>query len=515
MGNGKWRIINYHINDMKRSKIRFIIIFLALGCCLVRAQQTITITLTLDRTIALAADSSLEAFRSKNLYMANYWGFRSFKANRLPSVRLNLMPGQYYNTISQRFDSENKIDFFLRQQTLQANAGLSVVQNFDLLGGTFFMNTNLDYLRNLGNVTNTQFSSTFVRIGYQQNLLGFNQFKWDKKIEPLKYEKAKKQLVYDMENIAEQAVAYFFRLAMAQAAYELAAENVDKTETLFLTGEKRYEIAAISQTDLFSLKLEHANAVNSLKRAEIDLKRAMFDLASFLNLDKNTIIHLNIPNYPKDMEISSDKALAEAQSNHPDLMGFEQNILENQRNVDRTKKESMFNATISASVGFNQAAEKFSDVFRDPLRQELVSLSVSIPLIDWGVRKGNLNMAKNNLAIAEIRAQQGEITLEQDVIMTVSDFNIQKDLITLAVEALELAEDIYSKTHQGYLAGREDINSLMRSRQNQQQARRTYISSLESYWSSYYKIRKLTLFDFEYNLPITSTIESRYLFIND
>ena len=52
------------------------------------------VTLTLEQTIALASDSSLEAFRSKNLYMASYWEHLAFKAGRLPSLTLNLIPGQ-------------------------------------------------------------------------------------------------------------------------------------------------------------------------------------------------------------------------------------------------------------------------------------------------------------------------------------------------------------------------------------------------------------------------------------
>ncbi|MGL4227555.1 MAG: TolC family protein, partial [Tannerellaceae bacterium] len=53
---------------------------------MVNAQDRIV--LTLDKTITLASDSSLDAFRSKNLYLANYWQYRTYKANRLPSLTL-------------------------------------------------------------------------------------------------------------------------------------------------------------------------------------------------------------------------------------------------------------------------------------------------------------------------------------------------------------------------------------------------------------------------------------------
>ena len=492
-----------------------LLILTVLAMCSTVAQAQQTVKLTLDQTIALAADSSLEAFRSKNYYMARYWEYRSFKAGRLPSFTLNLMPGQYNRSFIKRYDSEADIDVYRQQQAYEAYGGLSIVQNFDLLGGTFFMNTNLDYLRNFGHNTYTQYTSVPVRFGYQQDLIGFNLFKWQKMIEPLKYEKAKKQLVYELENISQLAVGYFFALAKAQDEYKIAQEKVRNTDTLFWAADERFKIAAISETDFLSLKLDRVNAANSLVDAEINLNRAMFALTSFLNLDKNTNIQLTLPSYPKSMEIAPEKALVEARENNPDLLGYRQNILESRQQVDRTRKESMFNASLWASIGFNQVAGTLPGVYRDPLRQDIVSLSVSIPLVDWGVRKGRYNMAKNSLSVMEITAHQGEIKIEEDVLMTVSDFDIQKRQIASAEEAYELSGYIYDKTQQRFLIGVGDINTLARTYQSQLDARRNYINALERYWSSYFRIRRLTLFDFEYNMPIIHTIEAKYLIIRN
>ena len=467
------------------------------------------VVLTLEQTITLASDSSLEAFRSKNLYMASYWEYVTFKAGRLPSLTLNLTPGEYNRTIIRRYDSGTNLDIYRQQQAFGAYGGLSVEQNFDMLGGKFFLNSNLQYLRSFGDNTDTQYSSVPMRIGYQQDLLGYNAFKWQKKIEPLKYEKAKKQLIYNLENTAELAAAYFFNLAMAQAEYGLAEENMRNTDTLYNIGEERYKIAAISQSELLTLQLDRINAINSLKNNDIILKRAMFALTSFLNMDKNSTVRLRLPSYPKSMNIPVDKALAEARANNPELLGYRQNILENQQNVDKTKKESMFNASLWASVGFNQVAKSLSDAYKDPLRQDIVSLGISIPLIDWGVRRGKYNMAKNNLNVIEIMARQGEIKIEEDVIMTVGDFNIQKDMIAHAEEALEIADKAYTQTRQRFMIGKADINSLTLSRQRQQEASKNYIFALENYWVSYFKIRKLTLFDFEFNIPISETVEHK------
>ena len=486
---------------------RRISILLLLVLCGAGVQAQQVLRLDLKRTIALANDSSLSAFRYQNMYLSGYWEYRSYKAARLPSLSLNLTPAQYYRYITQRYDSQADIDVYREQQMFSAAAGLSLVQNFDLLGGTFYVDTQLDYLRNFGDVNSTQFSTVPFRIGYQQDLLGFNAFRWDRKIEPLKFEKVKKQFIYNSESVSEEAVNYFFSLAMAQADYRLAEDNLATADTLYAIGEQRQKIASISQADLLTLKLDKVNARNTLKNAEITRKRAMSALATFLNLDKNTYIEIDLPSRPRYVDIPADRALLLAKENNPTYLEQRQNVLEAEREVDRTKKESRFNASVNASVGFNQVADNLGAAYRNLLQQDLVSLTVSIPLVDWGVRKGKYNMARNNLNVVRIAARQEEISLEEDVMMTVSDFNVQQDLIASASEALDLAELAYDQTRRRFIIGKADISSLTLSLNRQQEAQKNYIQALQNYWLNYYKIRKLTLHDFESGMSLSDRFD--------
>jgi outer membrane protein TolC len=441
------------------------------------------------------------------MYLSGYWEYRSYKANRLPSLTLNLMPAQYYRYITQRYDSNKDMDVYREQQMFSAGGGLSVQQNLDLTGGTFYIESDLEYMRNFGDTKSTQFSSVPFRIGYQQSLLGFNAFRWDRKIEPLKFEKVKKEFIYNSEQVSEEAVRYFFALAMAQVDYRMAKDQVESADTLYNIGRQRHKIAAISQADLLTLELDKVNAYNSLENAQISLKRAMFSLASFLNMDKDTHIEIDVPSRPRNLVIPIEDALAKAKENNPSYLEQQQAVLEAERNVNRTKVESRFNASLNASVGFNQVAENFRDAYRKPLQQDLVSVSVSIPLIDWGVRKGKYNMAKNNLNMAEIAARQEEISLEEEVTMTVGDFNIQQRLINSAEEALDLAVMAYEQTRQRFIIGKADVNSLAMALNRQQEAQKNYILALQNYWMNYFKIRRLTLFDFESGFSLSDKFD--------
>lgn len=483
---------------MKKIFVSIFLTFIALS-----ALSQTTNSLTLQESIKIASDSSLQSFMSKNIYLSSFWEYVAFKAARLPSLTLNTTPLQYNRDFIKRYVPESNIDVYRSQQSLYSSANFSITQNLDVTGGTFIIDSELGYLQNIGQTSSTQYSSIPFRIGYIQSLMGFNQFRWEKRIEPLKYEKAKKQYLYSREEVSESVIELFFALARAQSEYEMTLDNLKSADTLFYFGKEKFRIASISQADMYTLKLDAINAKNTLKKVEIELKKAKFKLCSYLNLDQIAEIKIVLPMPPKSISIPIDKALQFANENNPDILGYKKEILEAEKELDRTSKESAFKASLSLSAGFNQVANNLINAYRNPLQQNIVSVSLSVPILDWGVRKGQKNMARNNLNVTRISVQQAQLNLQQDIIVTVDDFNIQQDMINSAEEALDLAISAYSATKQRFMIGKSDINSLTLSLNRQKDAQKNHISALQNYWDSYYRIRKLTLYDFERQQPLS------------
>ena len=494
---------------MKRSYL--MILGLALAVLFgAQAQPREPVELSLQESIALASDSSLQAFRVKNMYLANYWQYRSFQAGRLPSLNLNMTPISYNREFTKRYDQDNNIDVYRVQQSLYTYGNISLNQNLDLTGGTFFIDTELGYLRNFSDGGFSQYSSVPLRVGYRQNLMGFNAFKWEKKVEPLRYEKAKKQYLYEREGIAETVIDLFFGLAMAQAEFDMAKDNVHSADTLFLMGQERFKIASISKADMLTLKLDAVNARNTLKNSQISLQKATFSLGNYLNLAQDEPLRAVLPERPPSLTIPIAEALMLARQNNPDYLANQQEVLEAEREVERTQRESSFQANLSASAGFNQVAASLGDAYRRPLQQNLVSVGLTIPILDWGVRKGKVNMARNNLNVAKISTQQREQSLEQDIMVTVSDFAVQQDMVNSAEEALTLALEAFQATRQRFIIGQSDINSLTLSLNRQKEAQRNYIASLRNYWTCYFRIRKLTLYDFHQGESLSFLFENMH-----
>jgi len=479
---------------MKKTAIILLTALASMGYFTAKSQQ---ITLTLPQAIEIAIDSSLQAFRAENQYMASYWAYRSFRAGRLPSLSLHASPLDYRRDFTRRYDPINDMDVFRRQQTLFSYGNLSLRQNLDLTGGTFFVDSELGFMRNFGHEQNiTQFTSVPIRVGYSQTLFGFNSFRWERRIEPLRYQIATVQFLKTQEEISELTIQHFFALAIAQLEHDMAQTNLESAEMLYNMGQQRQEIAAISQSDLLTLRLEAVNARNALRTSSSNLRRAMFNLASFLNIDTHTEIQLLLPGVPNISEIFPAIALEHARMNNPIFLANQQELLEAEREVERTRRATNFDANISASIGFNQVANRFPDAYRNPLQQDVIRVGITVPIVDWGVRRGRANMATKNLNVTRISVEQRVISLEQEIIMTVNDFNMQQDLIRSSEEALNLAEMAYQTTRERFVIGRVDLNSLLLSQNRKNTAQRNYLSALREYWMNYYKLRRLTLHDF-------------------
>lgn len=452
--------------------------------------------LDLFQCIEIASDSSLQAFVAQNYYQSGYWEYRSYQAARLPSLSLRTTPVQYNRSIVKRYDFQENIDVYRIQQSLYSSGGLLLSQNVDLTGGTLFVDSELGYMKSYGNNNYKQFNTIPIRVGYSQALFGYNSFRWEQKIEPLKFEKEKKLFLYRQQEIAETTVQYFFSYVQAQKEYELALENLLSADTLYAIALERQKISSISEADVLALKLDKINTQNTLKSVELALKDARFAFLTFLNLDKGKEYSFDLPKNADNILIPIDNALRYIQNNNPDYLGYQQEILEAEREVDKSRK-SVFDASISASVGFNQVADNFGRAYSNPLRQDIVSIGLTVPVLDWGVRKGRINMAKSNLAVRKLSVQQKKQNIEQELISTVDNFNNQRRLLGSAQEILSLANDAYRINRRRFIVGKVDMSTLSFSLERYKEAQRNYVNSLKHYWGSYYKIKKLTLYDFE------------------
>lgn len=485
------------------NKLRYILLLLIFPLFLHGQDK---ITMTMEKCIELASQQSLDAFLTKNMYLAQYWDFRSFKASRLPSLRLNTTPIDYYNGIAQVWDS-NRESYVTRQtRSLNTSGSLYVQQRVGLTGGTLSVSTGNRLLNNYS--SSHAFTSSPFSVSYNQNLNGFNSFKWRARIDPERYESAKQSYIQNRENLSISAIRYFFALVNSQIDLDISNRNLDNAKELFNIGKGRFEVGTITKDELLSLELGLYNSELAQIRSKQDLVRARVDLNIFLNIDKSTLIDCIIPENIPGIEISMDKAVGQALENNSKLTDLRIRELQSERAVSKAKADNRFTSSLQMSYGLNGNSDEFRSSYQNLGQRQRVNLGFNIPIVDWGEGKGAIAVAKSNLEVERIKVEQERIAFEQNVSISVLEFNLQKKQVDNSAKADTIALMGYDISYEIFKLGKLDVIKLNQARNDQVSARKAYISSLLSYWTYWYRIRQLTLYDFERNLTLSEDFDA-------
>ena len=450
----------------------------------------------MDDVIELASQQSLDAFRNKNMFRASYWEYRYYKADRLPSLSLDATPVDFNHYRNREYNSQTKEEEYVQREYFSSDFGLSLNQNIALTGGSLFLRSELGMVKNLSGDESNSYQSTPISIGYQQELNGYNKLRWQARIEPLKYEKAKKVFIESRESLAIKATQRFFSLVSAEINLSIAKNNKASADTLYKIGKGRFQIGTVTQDELLNLQLSQLRSEQALNSTKLELLRSQADLNSFLGLEKGTEISCIVPSEIPELEVKAGIAISQALENNPEILDQKQQLLEEDQRVAEAKAETGLNTSIYAMYGLDQSSDEFGDVYDNPDKSQRFQLGVNIPIIDWGRRKGRYQMAEYSREVVKATVRQARIDFEQEIAQTVMEFNLQGSQVRNAALADTVAQQGFEVTFQRFLIGKVDVINLNQARNDLEQARKDYVLALNAYWRYYYTIRRLTLYDF-------------------
>ena len=458
-------------------------------------------SLSLQDAIEIAKNQSPDALNSKQSFRASFWAYKSFKATNLPLLAIDATPAQYQRKISQQTDFNTGQQVFVPQQYVSSDANLSLSQSIGITGGSVFIRSGLEALYNITDTgTLASYLSTPVNIGLVQPVFKFNPYKWNRKIEPMKYSQAKQKYLEDVEQISITTTNYFFNLLNAQIELKIAFTNLSNYDTLFNIAKGRYQLGKIAENDLLLLELNFLKAQAAVENAELSLDNALFRFKSYLRIQDTIPIRLIPPSEISFFTVDPDEAVALSIAYSSTYMEFQKRLLESARDVNRARLTGRFDAELSAIVGLTKNAATLSGAYENPKDQQQIALGISIPIYDWGVAQGGIKIAESQEEIVKNEVEQETIDFQRNVFLKVVQFNMQKNQVTIAAKSDTVAKKNYAVTKGRYLIGKMnsilDLNNAQIETDNSEKG---YYQALQTYWRNYFELRKLTLFDFRTN----------------
>lgn len=450
--------------------------------------RTDTLRLTLDQAIAIAKEHSSDAKAARHTVLAAEWSYKFYKANYLPTLTLASEPS--LNRAISKITQPDGTNLFIKQNQLSTNLALSITQNIALTGGQLFLSSSVLRQDEFENGT-VAYNSQPITIGYRQTFFGYNSLKWDRRIEPKRYIAAKKSYYESMELIASRAVSYFFNVAQAQTAYDIARYNKLSADTLSRYARGRYNIGTITENEMLQLEVNRITAETNVLDTRNQLDDAMQDLRSYLALDNNTEIVVETNTVIPDCKADAEQAIRLAYEHNPAPVSYEINRLVSHSNLASAKAESGLKADLYIQFGLSQTADNLRDSYRSPLDQQHVSVSLSLPILDWGRGKGRIKVAESNVNLVETQIEQAYKDFETNIIRLVRQFNLQAHRVQSAQKTATLAQRRYEVTRHLYLKGKSTILDLNTATQEKDTAHSSHINALATFWSLYYGLRSL------------------------
>jgi outer membrane protein len=460
--------------------------------------------LTFDEVIKLAEEQSPNALIAKHRFRSSYWQYRSYQAQFLPSLTLRGNAPNYSDGFDKVYDSNTNQYTYVAKNTISSSGTLALSQAIGFSGTTISLQSAINHLFDYSSTAllPRQYNITPISINITQPIRQYNTLRWQKKIEPVKYEAAKKTYLANIEGVHMNAVMNFFSLALAQINKQISEMNFSNADTLYRIAKGRYQLGTIAEDELLQMQLSFLNAETARKQADMNLRDKEIRLRSFLGYNENVRLELIIPSKIPDLQVSMQEVLDLAMKNNPDLITQQINVLNAQSSVAQARASMGLNASLNASLGMSQRGPDFVNTLQNPNQSQTVNISFVLPILDWGRGRGNYKMAQSSLELTQVTAKQALTDFQQNLFLDVEQFNLQKNQVDIAAKSDTVAMKRYEVTKQRFLIGKIAVLDLNDADSRKDQNRRAYVQSLQDYWSFFYNIRSLALYDFINKKPL-------------
>ncbi|MDF1505206.1 TolC family protein [Roseisolibacter sp. H3M3-2] len=467
------------------------------------AAQAPVAPLTLDDAVGRALGSGPSARAAQSSLDAARWRERSFFARLMPQLGFRGTLPSYRRAITPIVQPDGTIRY-LGQRLTTSTAALTLSQPIALTGGTFFVESALERTDLSGDRGASRlWQSTPFTIGVEQRLFRPNTIAWNSREQDLQLDVAERSFVEAREQASEAAAGAYFDLYAAQMNLANAETNAAVNDSLFLLSKGRFEVGRIGENDLLQSELALLRARAAADEARLQRDRARSSLNLLLGAPPDAEVTVAPPaGAPSLTAPDPDRAVAEARRNAARNLELDLQEVRAERGLREARLNNGFGMTVRASYGYNQTAPLFGGAYESLLNQQTANVSVEVPVVQWRAGKAAVEAARADRQRTEVQTRVARLTLEQDARFAALGVAQAARQLALAAKADTVGEKRFEIAKNRYVIGRIAITDLFIAQSEKDAARAASIQALRAYWLAYYRLRRLTLYDFVTGQPL-------------
>ena len=457
--------------------------------------------LTLEEAIDLAQRQGPLAQVARSTRDMMRWRDQAFNSRLLPQIYLSGNAANLDRSINPITLPDGSVNF-VSQATNQSSLGLTIAQKIPLTGGTLSVGSQLSRIDLFGDQTNKYWQTTPVVVRLQQDLFRPRTLVWDEKVQSLSSNVAERAYLEAREDVAGNTAAAFFDLYAAQRGLENAVANAGVNDTLYTLNKGRFEVGKIGENDLLKSELALLRARAALDDARLARDRAEAVLRRTISYPDGQSFTVVAPDSIPTIDADPDTAVKMAIKNSSTT---EQSALDNiraKRQSTEARLTNRFNASVSASVGFNQTAPVFDQAYQSPRGKQQLQVGVNMPMIQWGAGKADIEAAKANELQTAANNKSRRDALVEDARFSVLELQKAQRNVVISAKADTVAAKQFEVARNRYSIGKIAMLDLFTAQTEKDNALIARVQALRGYWTAYYHLRRVTLYDFAKKLEL-------------
>ena len=468
-----------------------------------RRVHVLTLASSIEMAKEQSRDMQLLRLRTES---AGYNLKMALSANRT-RIDMELTMPRYSESIRQ-FEDSTGISFYPIKQTMMSGT-LTVSQPLPT-DGRLYLSTGAQSTADFNDDTrNAQLTST---IGFSQPIeaaFGFNSNRLAYKQAKLNYEVSLKQLQREELNMVYNTSQLFYNLLSSRERVKIAQMTMERQREAFELAESKFQAGLIREVDALQMEVDLTEAANNLDGAQVSYQERMESFKEFLGIDMRDSLSVEDDLSFTVVEVDEEKAVQLAFENRLELKENSIEIELQKMSIKRARAAGKVSGDINLTYNFMGVDKSLRD---DPVRSSFesswenlrdrkgsfgASLSVNIPIVDWGGNRARVAMALSTLQQYQIQDESEKISIEREMRSSVAQLRSALRRFLALEKSVVIAEKSFEISRERYANGDIDSQAIALDRERLNNA---YISRLEAYIS--YRlmlsdIMRKTFFDFE------------------
>jgi outer membrane protein len=457
--------------------------------------------LTLEQSLAIAESNSPTMKKTRLSLIRSQENLNAQNAALKSNFSLSVNPIGY----SQTREFNDLISKWNSRTTTESYGLFTVSQPIVLTDARISLTNRFGYKDSYSEYTNstTRGFSNNVSLNLDQPLFTYNRTKLQLKTLQLSLENAELNYAIQLLALERQVTQAFYVVYQQQQSLDIANKAYLNMQKSYEVSKNKVDAGISPREEMFQAELNLATTRSDFENKQVSLENAKDDFKLLIGMslydDMLVIPNIAVDTVKVDIAFAIDQGLA----NRMELRQREINIETSQFDLIQTKALNEFKGNLGLSVGLFGDNEKFGKVYSSPTDNEGVSLSLTIPLWDWGERKSRIKASEANIETSKITMQeeQNDIILGiRKVYRNLLNLQNQIEIARQSVTNAQLTYDLnLEKYKNGDLTGM-DLNIY----QNQLSEKQlTYTNSLISYKLELLNLKIQTLYDFEKKQPVS------------